>query len=200
LSNVDCITHVGLPAFLDAQPMLARASRSLARAQRSLAARSSSNAAQHRERRLVNLSPEAMYQVVADVAAYEHFVPWCHSSRVISRGPDESSIEAELSVSFGPYRESYVSKVSLRPCKSIRAVSKDTALFRELESLWSFAPAGPGRGCWVTLKLNFEFNSAAYQTASLLFRDEVAGKMVDAFELRCAEIERANAAAAGAAS
>ena len=134
--------------------------------------------------------PETIYDVVADIDEYHRFVPWCHSSRVLSRDQERGTAEAELSVSFGPYRESYVSSVSLRPSKSIRAVSKDTALFRKLSNLWSFAPAGPGGGCWVTLKLDFEFNSAVYQQASHLFKDQVASKMVDAFEQRCAEVER----------
>ena len=95
----------------------------------------------------------------------------------------------ELRVNFGGYEESYVSVVTARPPPraSVRAVSKDTALFRHLVNTWSFAPA-PNGCCWVSLKLDFAFKSQLYQHASRVFLDDVARKMVDAFERRCDEV------------
>ena len=138
-------------------------------------------------------SPSAFYDVVARTEHYAKFVPWCSASRTLSSDEERGVTEVELSVNFGGYEESYVSVVTARPPPraSVRAVSKDTALFRHLVNTWSFAPA-PNGCCWVSLKLDFAFKSQLYQHASRVFLDDVARKMVDAFERRCDAVHSGN--------
>lgn len=73
--------------------------------------------------------PSELYNVVADVASYPSFVPFCTGARILSKttpttprlgGPTSPQVlarvmEAELTVGFLSFRESYVSKVTCRP-------------------------------------------------------------------------------------
>jgi len=68
----------------------------------------------HRERRLVGYSPKQLFSVVADVASYREFVPWCRRSDVLRASEDGLEMEAELEVGFQALSERYVSRVRLQ--------------------------------------------------------------------------------------
>nr|XP_056719793.1 coenzyme Q-binding protein COQ10 homolog B, mitochondrial-like [Euleptes europaea] len=127
-------------------------------------------------------SVEQMYDVVADIASYRLFVPWCTSSRVLSRHNEFS--RAELEVGFPPVVERYISEISLVPHRQIRAVSKDGRLFQHLETLWQFGPgrAGHPDTCTLSFYVSFEFRSILHSQLANLFFDEVVKQMVSAFE------------------
>jgi coenzyme Q-binding protein COQ10 len=69
-----------------------------------------------------------LYAVVADVQSYPHFLPFCTSARIISSvskptsNPDISikCMEAELSVGFMGFTESYTSEVTCTPYESVQ--------------------------------------------------------------------------------
>ena len=70
-----------------------------------------------------------LYDVVADVDSYRHFLPFCTASRVLRRSPrkaerDAQHLEAELSVGFMGLAESYVSKVVCTPHQSVEVRSR----------------------------------------------------------------------------
>lgn len=67
-------------------------------------------------------SPEQMYNVVARVDQYQHFVPWCKQSRVVKGG--NGHIRAQLEIGFPPIVERYTSEVTLVPNHQVR-VSRD---------------------------------------------------------------------------
>ena len=67
-----------------------------------------------------------MYAVVADVASYPKFVPFCVASRIdasaLSRAMQEKTVvDAELTVGFMSFKESYVSNVTCTPYESVQA-------------------------------------------------------------------------------
>lgn len=66
-------------------------------------------------------SIEQMYDVVADIASYRLFVPWCTDSHVLSCRNEFS--QAELEVGFPPVVERYISEISLVPQRQIRVRS-----------------------------------------------------------------------------
>ncbi|KAA0150657.1 hypothetical protein FNF29_03134 [Cafeteria roenbergensis] len=141
----------------------------------------------HKERRIMRHSPEDVYAVVSDVARYHEFVPWCVGSDVISR-PSDTYMEAELAVGFRMFTERYLSKVTMQHPAHVRAVAANTQLFRSLVNEWRFRP-GPEPGTtWLEFRVDFAFKSALYAQASALFQDEVARRMVSAFEHRCDEL------------
>lgn len=111
-----------------------------------------------------------------------------HSSRGSLRpwvSQSDSYMEAELAVGFKMFTERYLSKVTMQRPKHVRAVAANTQLFRSLVNEWRFRP-GPEPGTtWLEFRVDFAFKSALYAQASALFQDEVARRMVSAFEHRC---------------
>ncbi|XP_060112444.1 coenzyme Q-binding protein COQ10 homolog B, mitochondrial-like [Heteronotia binoei] len=133
-------------------------------------------------------SIDQMYDVVADIASYRLFVPWCTGSRVLSCHNGFS--RAELEVGFSPVVERYISEISLVPHRQIRAVSKDGRLFQHLETVWQFGPgcAGHPDTCTLSFYVSFEFKSILHSQLANLFFDEVAKQMVSAFEHRAEKL------------
>jgi coenzyme Q-binding protein COQ10 len=72
-----------------------------------------------------------LYNLVADVNSYHHFLPFCTDSRVLTSPPpggfnmDEPyEVEAELQVGFMGMKESYVSLVRCRPWELVQVDSR----------------------------------------------------------------------------
>lgn len=123
-----------------------------------------------------------MFALVADVGRYPEFLPWCLAGRVRKRtGTLET---AELVIGFGPFREKFVSDVTLaaeEPSPRIDTVGTEGP-FKRLRSQWLFNP-DPG-GTRIDFELEFEFRSPLLQhTVRLLFAEAVK-RMVSAFEAR----------------
>lgn len=67
---------------------------------------------------MLRYTPEQMYNVVASVDQYQHFVPWCKKSRVMkSRSGD---FQADLEIGFPPILECYNSIVTVVPNHQVR--------------------------------------------------------------------------------
>ena len=65
----------------------------------------------HAERQIVPYRPDQLYDLVADVGKYPQFLPWCIAARVRSR--TERELVADLTIGFGPFRETFASRVTL---------------------------------------------------------------------------------------
>lgn len=69
-----------------------------------------------------------MYKVVSDVASYPRFVPYCTSTRILSRSTVPTSgnsavqkMQAEMTVRFMAFEVSYTSDVTCTPNLSVEA-------------------------------------------------------------------------------
>jgi ribosome-associated toxin RatA of RatAB toxin-antitoxin module len=67
-----------------------------------------------------------LYELVADVASYPHFVPFCTGSRILDSRQEKGQLEdpntimnVELKVGFLAFTESYVSTVTCTPCELV---------------------------------------------------------------------------------
>ena len=152
----------------------------------------SSSGKRYYERKLINIPAENLYDVVTDVDNYHLFVPWCIDSKVTDRISNER-MDADLKIGFGVFNEKYTSNISMKRPSFVSASSVDTKLFSYLKTEWTFTPAKDPSSTWVTFQINFKFKSTLYNevTGSSLFLNEVAGKMVKAFETRCREVDGA---------
>lgn len=79
-------------------------------------------------------SQKQLYDIVADVDSYQHFIPFCVGSRVLTprkplstgaesrhtANPSPYEVEAQLRVGFMGVQESYVSAVTCQPYKTVQ--------------------------------------------------------------------------------
>lgn len=133
----------------------------------------------HSESREVPYRPEQIYDLVADVARYPEFLPWCVGARVRTR--TETEMVADLTIGFGPFRESFTSRVALERPERI-GVRYENGPFKYLTNQWRFEPQPSG--CQVHFDVDFEFRSRLLQMAIGAVFHEAVRRMVAAFVTR----------------
>ena len=143
----------------------------------------------HAERKLLPYSPEQMWDLVADVDCYPQFLPWCAGAKVRSRS--ETELVADLTIGFGPFRESFTSRVTLDRPRRIE-VTYENGPFRYLNNQWTFEP--DPKGCRVSFFVDFEFKSRLLQKAIGVVFNEAVRRMVNAFLKRARDVYGAPAA------
>ena len=137
----------------------------------------------HAEHRVVPYQPEQMFELVADVGKYPQFLPWCVGSKVKLRTADEEV--ADLTIGFGPFRESFTSRVILQRPYLVR-VRYENGPFRYLNNQWKFTP--DPKGCRVDFFVDFEFRSRLLQAAIGAVFNQAVGRMVAAFLKRARDV------------
>lgn len=129
-----------------------------------------------------------MYDLVADVAQYPQFLPWCAAARVKSVTPHDGALlmEADLVISFKVFRERFTSRVVLREdAKKIDTEYLDGP-FRYMKSNWAFRDVGSG--CEVSFFVDFAFRNMVLQKLIGVVFNEAMHRIVRAFEARAAEL------------
>ncbi len=126
-----------------------------------------------------------MYDLVADVASYPQFLPWCAAARITSVVPVQGGREmtADLVVSFKVFREKFASQVALAD----EAMTIETRYldgpFKYMHSTWSFEDRSDG-GCDVSFFVDFEFKNRVLQGIIGVVFNEAMHRIVRAFETR----------------
>ena len=144
----------------------------------------------HAEIRRMPYSATEMYALVADMAAYPEFLPWCSATRIRSREPqlDGSEIvESEMVISFKVFRERFGSRVTLRPDGREIDVAYLDGPFRYLNNHWRFKPVGEST-CEVDFFVDFEFRSKTLQLIIGVVFHEAMRRIVRAFENRAEQL------------
>ena len=137
----------------------------------------------HAERQIVPYQPEQIFDLVADVEKYPQFLPWCVAARVRSRS--ETELIAGLTIGFGPFRESFTSRIT--PHRPDRIdVRYEKGPFKYLNNHWKFLPHP--RGTEVDFFVDFEFHSRILQAAIGLVFNEAVRRMVGAFHKRAVAV------------
>ena len=142
----------------------------------------------HSETKFLPHSAQQMYDLVADVASYPEFLPWCSAARIRSTTTEGASIEmlADLVISFKVFRERFGSRVVLWP----EAQKIDTEYldgpFKYMKSNWAFEDAEGG--CNVTFFVDFEFKNAILQGIIGVVFNEAMQRIVRAFERRADDL------------
>ena len=130
---------------------------------------------------IVNFTPAQMYDLVNDVESYSEFLPWCHSSNVISRTEDE--VHAALELALSGFHKSFTTCNRLQKDKMIEIRLVDGP-FKHLEGFWRFDEAEGGSK--VSLDMEFEFHGGLIDMMIGPMFTQIANSLVGAF------IERAN--------
>ena len=146
----------------------------------------------HAERQIVPYSPEQLFDIVADVASYPKFLPWCVGARIRTRS--ETELVADLTIGFGPFRETFTSRVSLERPERIKVVYENGP-FRYLNNQWVFRPHE--QGTELDFFVDFEFRSRILQAAIGVVFNEAVRRMVGAFHKRARDLYRGPVTPAG---
>lgn len=137
----------------------------------------------HAEKQIVPYTQEQLFDLVADVDKYPRFLPWCVAARVRHR--TETQLMSDLTIGFGPFRESFTSRVTLDRPRRVN-VRYESGPFRYLNNQWDFAPHDAGTE--VAFFVDFEFRSRILQAAIGLVFNEATKRMVNAFRKRAHDV------------
>ncbi len=143
----------------------------------------------HSETRTLPYSAQQMYDLVADVASYPKFLPWCSAARIRSTTPQPDGsvvLAADLVISFKVFRERFGSRVVLFPDDHRIDTEYLDGPFKYMKSNWGFVDVEGG--CDVSFFVDFEFKNAILQGIIGVVFNEAMHRIVRAFEQRAAAL------------
>ena len=134
----------------------------------------------HSETRHLPYTPEQLFDLVADVARYDEFLPWVVAVRV--RSSSEKETVADLVVGFNAFKERFTSRV-VRHYPDKICVDYIEGPLKFLHNEWIFDRA-PDGGTNVGFSVDFAFKSRLFETLEGAMFDRALRRMITAFEQR----------------
>lgn len=125
-----------------------------------------------------------MFRLVDDIENYQHFLPWCKESTVLSRTPDE--VRATLTLAAKGLQKSFTTHNRIQNNKMIE-ISLVNGPFKHLEGYWQFHRTEDSQ-CIIQFDLEFEFSSKLLSIAFAPVFQQVASTLIDAFTERALQI------------
>ena len=150
----------------------------------------------HSETRHLPYSREQMFDLVADVANYDQFLPWVSAVRV--RSNSETEMVADLIVGFNAFKERFTSHVTKqRPGRIL--VDYIEGPLKYLKNEWRFDEAADG-GTDVHFSVDFAFRSRLFESLAGAMFDRALRRMTSAFEERAAVLYGSSSSSAQSAA
>jgi coenzyme Q-binding protein COQ10 len=138
----------------------------------------------HSEARYLPYTPEQLFEMVADVASYDEFLPWVVAVRVRSSSAQETV--ADLVVGFNAFKERFTSRVMKeRPTRI--CVDYVEGPLKYLHNEWTFKRAADG-GTNLGFSVDFAFKSRLFESLAGAMFDRALRRMTSAFEQRAAAL------------
>jgi coenzyme Q-binding protein COQ10 len=137
----------------------------------------------HRETRVLPYTQEQLFDLVADIARYPEFLPWCKAARILEARPD--GVTADLIIGYKMFQEKFTSVVALQRPALIEVQYTSGPLSR-LRNQWRFTPVATG--CKLSFEVDFDFRSPLLRVAMDMFFDKALRKMAEAFEARAQQL------------
>ena len=150
----------------------------------------------HSETRHLPYTPEQLFDLVADVANYDEFLPWVVAVRV--RSSSDTETVADLVVGFNAFKERFTSRVVKERPERICVDYVDGPL-KYLHNEWRFDRARDG-GTNLCFAVDFAFKSRLFETLAGSMFDRALRRMTDAFEQRAAVLYGINKSSAQSAA
>ncbi len=134
---------------------------------------------------LVFYTVSEMFQLVDDIEHYAEFLPWCRSTKVISRNDEE--VKASIEIAKGSLNKSFTTLNRIQKDKMIEMRLLEGP-FKHLEGFWRFDPLKDNKASKISLDLSFEFESKLIALAVGPVFNQIGNSMVDAFCKRAVEV------------
>lgn len=129
---------------------------------------------------LVRYPAKQMFSLVADIDAYQEFLPWCQSSHVLSAHNDV--VEAELTIARGGFQQQFSTRnVNHEPSEIRMSLLKGP--FKSLQGVWQFIELNE-QASKIVLKLEFEMAGGIATIAFGRLFQQICETMVEAFHQR----------------
>ena len=141
-------------------------------------------------------TPTQMFDLVADVARYDEFLPWVVAVRV--RSSSEAETVADLVVGFNAFKERFTSLVTKERAQRI-VVDYIEGPLKYLKNEWRFDPA-PDGGTKVFFSVDFAFKSRLFESLAGAMFDRALRRMTGAFEQRAGELYGSSSSSAQSAA
>jgi len=133
---------------------------------------------------LVPFSAQQMFDLVAAVEDYKHFLPWCSDSELVSR--DDNQLCGRIEVSRLGITQSFSTCNTLNPPQHM-GIALHEGPFRKLHGDWEFI-ALTDTACKVLLVMEFEFSGRLIDAAFGKVFHQVANSLVESFVKRAREV------------
>jgi coenzyme Q-binding protein COQ10 len=150
----------------------------------------------HSETRHLPYTPEQLFDLVADVAKYDEFLPWVVAVRV--RSSSDTETVADLVVGFNAFKERFASRVEKQRPTRI-CVDYIEGPLKFLHNEWRFE-ASPDGGTDVHFSVDFAFKSRLFESLAGAMFDRALRRMIGAFEQRAAALYGINRSSAVSAA
>ncbi len=149
----------------------------------------------HSETKYLPYTPEQLFDMVADVARYDEFLPWVVAVRV--RSSSETETIADLVVGFNAFKERFTSRV-VKKWPSEICVDYVEGPLKYLHNEWKFEPVNSGTN--VHFSVDFAFKSRLFEALAGQMFDRALRRMTGAFEQRAAALYGINSSSAQSAA
>ncbi len=150
----------------------------------------------HSETKHLPYTPEQLFDLVADVARYDEFLPWVVAVRI--RSSSEKETVADLVVGFNAFKERFTSRVVKERPDRI-CVDYVEGPLKYLHNEWKFERAADG-GTNVGFSVDFAFKSRLFESLAGSMFDRALRRMTSAFEQRAAALYGINSSSAQSAA
>ena len=134
---------------------------------------------------LIWYSPQEMYDLVTDVAAYPQFLPWCGGASV--QAEDADTVRASVTIDFKGIRQSFTTLNTHVPGEEVRMRLVDGP-FSALHGRWVFNPLADGKACKVEFVLDYKFSNFLVEKVIGPVFNHIASSFVDAFVQRAKQV------------
>ena len=133
---------------------------------------------------LVRYPAQSMLELVCDIESYPEFLPWCRTSRILSK--TEDYVEAELEIVKGVFNKRFSTRNRLTGDGGIKMSLLDGP-FSHLEGVWKFLPLRED-ATKISLILEFEISNKIGALAFGTVFTQICNSMVSAFSRRAKEL------------
>ena len=129
---------------------------------------------------LVPHSDKQMFNLVADVARYPEFMPWCGGTQVHRH--DEQGMEASVIISIAGLKQTFTTR---NTHDSPRLINIDLidGPFSELTGTWEFIPLAED-ACKVVYTMRYAFSSRTLEAVVGPIFNRIATSFIDSFTQR----------------
>lgn len=121
-----------------------------------------------------------MFALVADIASYPEFLPWCGGARILRQ--DDNTVEAAITIAYHGVHKTFTTRNLLQKDKMMEMRLLEGP-FRHLHGFWRFN-ALEEHACKVELDLEFEVANRLLGVVLTPVFGGIVNQLVDAFHAR----------------